>query len=77
MTKNLLYILLSFLFILIGCNSKHNNAKTNIAVTPQPVISGAEWYDTDGNVINAHGGGLLFHEGRYYWYGEYKGDSTY
>ena len=77
MTKNLLYILLSFLFILIGCNSKHNNSKTNVTVTPQPVISGAEWYDTDGNVINAHGGGLLFHEGRYYWYGEYKGDSTY
>ena len=32
--------------------------------------------DTDGNPINAHGGGILYHEGTYYWYGEFKGDST-
>ena len=30
------------------------------------------WYDTDGNSIQAHGGMILFHEGRYYWYGENK-----
>lgn len=30
------------------------------------------WNDTDGNPINAHGGGILFHNGVYYWYGEYK-----
>lgn len=35
------------------------------------------WYDTSGNLINAHGGGIMFHDGVYYWYGEYKGDSTY
>ena len=33
---------------------------------------GEVWTDTDGEVINAHGGGLLFHEGTYYWYGEIK-----
>jgi hypothetical protein len=37
----------------------------------------AEWYDTDGNLINAHGGGMMYHEGTYYWYGECKGDSSY
>lgn len=31
--------------------------------------SGEPWYDTDGNVIDAHGAGLLAHGGRYYWYG--------
>lgn len=40
-------------------------------------VPGAVWLDTDGNPINAHGGGILYHEGVYYWYGEYKGDSTY
>lgn len=35
------------------------------------------WRDTDGNQINAHGGGIMFHEDTYYWYGEIKGDSTY
>lgn len=41
------------------------------------IIPGIVWYDTDGNPINAHGGGIMYHEGTYYWYGEYKGDSTY
>ena len=30
------------------------------------------WRDTAGYAINAHGGGFLFHEGTYYWYGEHK-----
>ena len=31
---------------------------------------GKVWHDAEGRVINAHGGGVLWHEGRYYWYGE-------
>jgi hypothetical protein len=31
-----------------------------------------EWLDTNGKSINAHGGGVLFYEGVYYWYGEHK-----
>ncbi|MCH5238852.1 MAG: family 43 glycosylhydrolase [Muribaculaceae bacterium] len=38
---------------------------------------GDVWTDTDGNPINAHGGGILFHNGTYYWYGESKGENTY
>lgn len=41
------------------------------------IESGALWKDTKGQIINAHGGGILYHEGTYYWYGELKGDSTY
>lgn len=41
------------------------------------VIQNAVWRDTDGNIINAHGGGILYYNNVYYWYGEYKGDSTY
>lgn len=26
--------------------------------------------DTDGNLVAAHGGGMMFHNGTYYWYGE-------
>lgn len=32
----------------------------------------ALWPDDQGVHINAHGGGMLFHEGVYYWYGEHK-----
>lgn len=33
---------------------------------------GQPWKDTDGNLIQAHGGSILYHEGTYYWYGENK-----
>jgi len=35
-------------------------------------LQGAVWTDTAGFPINAHGGGMLYHGGRYYWYGEHK-----
>lgn len=38
---------------------------------------GEIWRDTDGHAINAHGGGVLFHDGVYYWYGELKEGRTY
>lgn len=38
---------------------------------------GEVWRDEQGKVINAHGGGILYYKGIYYWYGEWKEDSTY
>ena len=38
---------------------------------------GEVWRDTDGRAINAHGGGVLFRDGVYYWYGELKEGRTY
>ncbi len=37
---------------------------------------GDKWNDTDGNHINAHGGGILYQNGIYYWYGEFKGKGS-
>jgi len=31
---------------------------------------GQLWYDTDGHPINAHAGGMLYHEDQYYWFGQ-------
>ena len=33
---------------------------------------GLLWPDNHGVHINAHGGGILFHQGKYYWFGEHK-----
>ena len=33
---------------------------------------GELWYDTSGHVINAHGGGVMYDKGTYWWYGEHK-----
>jgi hypothetical protein len=38
---------------------------------------GEKWLDVDNNVINAHGGGFLYYEGSYYWYGELKQGKTW
>jgi len=31
---------------------------------------GQIWYDRDGNPINAHAGGILYHDDAYYWFGQ-------
>lgn len=36
------------------------------------IVPGATWYDTSGNVIQAHGGGFLKVDSTYYWFGEDK-----
>jgi beta-galactosidase len=36
-------------------------------------MPGETWLDVQGEVINAHGGAVLYSEGRYYWFGEKRG----
>jgi hypothetical protein len=36
-----------------------------------------KWLDTDGNFINAHGAGVLYHDGVYYLFGEIKKGKTW
>lgn len=48
-----------------------------LAISYFPVLraqspSNNKWQDTNGSYINAHGGGVLFHEGLYYWFGEHR-----
>lgn len=47
----------------LGVNAVCAQALT--AITP-----GEVWPDEKGEHINAHGGGVIYHEGTYYWYGE-------
>lgn len=46
------------------------------AEPPKEIRSGEIWPDNQGVHVNAHGGGILYHDGTYYWYGENKSDST-
>ncbi|MDO4162816.1 MAG: glycoside hydrolase family 43 protein [Bacteroides sp.] len=62
-------MLAALLGVVFGVESCEQKAEKTI-------VPGAVWNDTDGNPINAHGGGLLYHEGVYYWYGEYKQGET-
>ena len=67
---------LGCLLVALGLMSCGQQAKkeTSVEIVPKGV-----WNDTDGNYINAHGGGILQYEGKYYWFGEHrpaKGFST-
>jgi beta-xylosidase len=45
------------------------------APATQPANSftpGETWLDDQGNSINCHGGGFVFRDGVYYWFGEHK-----
>ena len=58
--------------------SQTATAQTTRQITPSNVFAPGEiWPDISGKTINAHGGGMMFHEGTYYWYGEIKEGRTW
>ncbi|MBC7398630.1 MAG: hypothetical protein H7289_01700 [Mucilaginibacter sp.] len=46
------------------------------SVNAQKIVSGLVWPDNNGKHINAHGGGVIYENGTYYWFGEHRGDTT-
>src|ERR1035438_1236009 len=57
--------------------SQTATAQTTRQITPSNAFAPGEiWPDISGKTINAHGGGMMFHEGTYYWYGEIKEGRT-
>jgi gamma-glutamyltranspeptidase/glutathione hydrolase len=65
-------IVLISMLSLIACNLSDKSSKT-INSTFRP---GEVWYDSDSVPVNAHGGGILYYEGVYYWFGEHKIEGT-
>lgn len=55
--------------ILMSCN----NIKTKESIIAYSTFTpGEKWLDIEGNIINAHGGGILKYKDNYYWFGEHK-----
>jgi beta-glucanase (GH16 family) len=69
MAKKSFVIEMLFCLIFVGTSGMNGQTYKNF----QP---GGLWLDNNGLHINAHGGGILFHEGKYYWFGEYKGEKS-
>ena len=46
----------------------HANAAMDTITPPTSIKPGVPWFDTDGHLIDAHGAGILEHEGKYYWF---------
>jgi ribosomal protein L24E len=66
MRKNLLVIISIFFLV---CSFQQTQAGNK---SQKNFVPGTEWLDNNGKPINAHGGGVIFHKGVYYWYGEHK-----
>ncbi len=68
-----LNLLITLLFCTLSATVEGQTSASHrtFCFTPKQV-----WYDTDGNAINAHGGGIMKYGRRYYWYGEYKVGET-
>jgi hypothetical protein len=47
-------------------------AQGSSKLTSSDFKPGQPWLDTNGVHINAHGGGILYYNAKYFWYGEFK-----
>lgn len=76
--RNIYLSIILFPFLLTACFNGNSGEKKNEEVQPlnTSFFPGKTWNDTSGEPINAHGGGVLYHEGTYYWYGDYKSGPT-
>ena len=63
--KSKKHIFIQFIFMFLITNSYSQNLPTKTAL-----INGTSFTDSEGKVINAHGGGLLKVGNYYYWIGE-------
>lgn len=65
---------MKYIFLLLMvCSYANLHAQTDTTRPYKQFNPGMTWLDTDGNVINAHGGGLLYFNKKYYWFGEKRG----
>ncbi len=68
---------ITMLVLIAGASSASaQTATTGSLQSPPPFRPGELWPDTNGVPINAHGGGFLFRNGTYYWFGEFKTEGT-
>ena len=77
MKKNNYYVMvLIVIMFLSGSSAVAANIDDNADQKAKSFKPGEIWPDDKGEHINAHGGGILFHNGKYYWFGEHKGERS-
>ena len=66
--KKIFILLLSCFYVYTSSLAQSNGGK---------IWPGKIWLDSSNQPINAHGGGMLYHNGVYYWFGEVKKGQTW
>ena len=64
------------LHLIGGSAGGRGGAADSVERVSDAIVSGRPWLDAAGKPIHAHGGGLLYEDGVYYWYGENKERTT-
>lgn len=64
------YCILICAILLAGCTTTTAKYNDNL------IRNGIPWFDTDGNIVNAHGACIVEDGGRYYLFGEWKSDKS-
>ena len=72
MLRSLLSVLVLLVWVNDAPTAELEPDKNSIGEALDSVSNGDLWLDTQGVHINAHGGGVLNHDGKYYWFGEHK-----
>ncbi len=68
------YLYLTLLIVVLSCcgfTPADKNQNRYASFSP-----GEVWEDDQGVAINAHGGGILYYQDTYYWFGEHKGERS-
>lgn len=77
--KNYFHTLSGLLMFIVALSCASRRSLQSEAMSSVPVVKnvsfkpGEVWKDDKGEVINAHGGGLLFRNQKYFWFGESRG----
>jgi hypothetical protein len=69
MKKNYVFVLVFMIFVLMFPSIQVDASDLKV------VINANQWVDTNGNPIQAHGGGMIKVENYYYWFGENRDDT--
>lgn len=78
-------VICALIFLLLGLmgiyafNYLYGGSSTSLKKSDNETVfvPGAVWKDSGEKVINAHGGGILFYAGTYYWFGEHRPSSGF
>lgn len=61
-----------------GAGGASSGGTAGLPAATWPLVNGVQWADTDGEPIQAHGGGVLEEDGYFYWFGENRNpDGTF
>lgn len=76
MNKKQSFRLTSLLFVLMNALSPFLSLHSQAQDCSGIIVNGIPWYDQNLQPVNAHGGGIMRDNGRYWLFGEYKSDTT-